>query len=42
MQVIHPRCAGLDLGKDVLAAAVRVQDADGVKRECRTYGTTSH
>jgi len=42
MQVMHPRCAGLDLGKDVLAAAVRVQDADGVKQECRTYGTTSH
>lgn len=42
MQVIHPRCAALDLGKDVLAAAVRLQDASGIRRECRTYGTTGH
>jgi len=35
MQVMHPRCAGVDL----LVAAVRVQDAGGIKRECRTYGT---
>lgn len=42
MQVIHPRCAGLDLGKDVLAAAVRLQDASGTRRECRTYGTTGN
>jgi transposase len=41
MEVVYPRCAALDLGKDVLAAAVRVQDADGVKQECRTYATTS-
>lgn len=40
MQVMHARCAGLDLGKDVLAAAVRVQDAGGVQRECRTYRMT--
>lgn len=40
MQVIHPRCAALDLGKDVLVAAVRLQDEKGVTRECRTYGTT--
>jgi transposase len=40
MQVIHPRCAALDLGKDVLVAAVRLQDERDVTRECRTYGTT--
>lgn len=40
MQVMYPRCAALDLGKDVLAAAVRLQESDGVRRECRTYGTT--
>ena len=32
MQVIHPRCAALDLGKDVLAAAVRLQDGAEVRR----------
>jgi transposase len=40
MHVIHPRCAALDLGKDVLVAGVRLQDAGGVQRECRTYRTT--
>lgn len=40
MQVIHPRCAALDLGKDVLVAAVRLHDERAVTRECRTYGTT--
>jgi transposase len=42
MQVVYPRCAALDLGKDVLVAAVRVQDAGGVTCECRTYGTTAN
>ena len=42
MNVMHPRCAALDLGKDVLVAAVRVQDETRVERDCRTYGTTSH
>jgi transposase len=40
MQVVHPHCAALDLGKDVLAAAIRLQDAKEARRECRTYGTT--
>jgi transposase len=42
MQVVYPRCAALDLGKDILVAAVRVQDAGGVTCECRTYGTTAN
>jgi transposase len=41
MQVMNPRCAGLDLGKDVVVAAIRIQDVTGVMRECRTYGMTS-
>jgi transposase len=41
MNVMHARCAALDLGKDVLVAAVRVQDGASVERACRTYGTTS-
>ena len=41
MQVMNSRCAGLDLGKDIVVAAIRVQDAAEVTRECRTYGTTS-
>lgn len=41
MNVMQPRCAALDLGKDVLVGAVRVQEGTRVERECRTYGTTS-
>ncbi len=41
MHVMHPRCAALDLGKDMLVAAVRLQDGGAVQRECRTYKTTS-
>ena len=35
MDVIHPRCAGLDLGKDMLVAAVRIQDGGKVRCEHR-------
>lgn len=40
MHVMHPRCAALDLGKDELMAAVRLQEGTKVERECRTYRTT--
>jgi transposase len=39
MRVVYSRCAALDLGKDILLAAVRVQDAAGVTRDCKTFGT---
>lgn len=42
MEVIHPRCGSVDLGKDVLVAAIRLQEGSSVTRECRTFGTTSH
>lgn len=38
MEVMHPRCAGLDLGKDELVACVRIQ---GSEHECRTFRTTT-
>jgi transposase len=41
MDVIHPRCAGLDLGKDMLVAAVRIQDGGKVRYEHRVFQTTS-
>lgn len=40
MEVIRPRCAALDLGKDVLVAAVRLQDGPKIQLTCRTFGTT--
>ncbi len=38
MEVMHPRCAALDLGKDELVACVRIQ---GSEHECRSYPTTT-
>jgi hypothetical protein len=38
MQVMYPRCAALDLGKDVLAAAIRVQDEQGSSRSAGRTG----
>ena len=38
MEVMHPRCAALDLGKDELVACVRIQ---GSEHECRSYRTTT-
>src|SRR5262245_61995358 len=35
MEVLYPRCAGLDLGKDVLVACVRIH-GHPVQQECRT------
>jgi transposase len=40
MHVVHARCAALDLGKDMLMAAARVQEGAHVERTCRTYRTT--
>ena len=39
MEVLHPLCAALDLGKDVLVAAIRLQQGARVTRACRTFGT---
>jgi transposase len=41
MEVVHPRCAGLDVHKDSVVACVR--NAEGARVECetRTFGTTT-
>jgi transposase len=42
MEVLYPRCAGLDVHKDTVVAAVRVIEGDGsVRREVETYATTT-
>jgi hypothetical protein len=43
MEAIVSRAAGIDIGKAVLKATVRVQDEHGRKtrREVRTFGTTT-
>jgi transposase len=40
MEVMYPRCAGLDLGKDALVACVRIHGRP-VQQEVRTFATTT-
>jgi transposase len=41
MEVLHPRCAGLDVHKDTVVACVRIVEGSDVRREVRSFGTTT-
>jgi len=41
MEVIHPRCGGLDVHKQTVVACVRLALGDKVTREVRTFETTT-
>ena len=42
MEVLYPRCAGLDVHKDTVVAAVRLIEGDGsIRREVETFATTT-
>ena len=41
MEVLHPHCAGLDVHKDSVVACVRHMVEGTVKREVRTFKTTT-
>jgi transposase len=42
MEVLYPKCAGLDVHKDTVVACVRVQQSDGRPlQEVRTFATTT-
>jgi hypothetical protein len=41
MDVIHARCAGLDVHKKTVVACVRVMADGAVRYEVRTFGTTT-
>jgi transposase len=41
MEVLHPHCAGLDVHKDSVVACVRHMADGAVKREVRTFRTTT-
>lgn len=41
MEVLYPRCAGLDVHKDMVVACLRVTANGTVGREVRTIGTTT-
>jgi transposase len=40
MEILHPRCAGLDVHKETVVVCVRCQDGPkGARQETRTFGT---
>ena len=41
MEVVHPRCAGLDVHKDLIVACVRLVGPGGIQQEVRKFGATS-
>src|SRR5689334_24916994 len=41
MEVLHPRCAGLDVHKATVVAAVRLVAGREIVREVRTFATTT-
>ena len=41
MDLLHPRCAGLDVHKASVVACVRIVCGDQIQRQVRTFGTTT-
>src|SRR3954447_11421059 len=41
MEVLHPRCAGLDVHKDIVVACVRLAEGGRVERHVETFATTT-
>ena len=41
MEVLYPRCAGLDVHKKTGVACVRIQQGQSVEQEVRTFETTT-
>src|SRR6202049_5068089 len=41
MEIMHERVAGLDVHKATIVGCVRVQVGREVRRECRTFATTT-
>src|SRR2546426_12645315 len=39
MEVIHPRCCGIDIHKESVVACLRLQEGRRVKTEGRRFGT---
>jgi transposase len=41
MEVLHPRCAGLDVHKDSVVACIRIQRGKKLAHQVETFGTTT-
>ena len=41
MEVMHPKCAGLDVHKDSVVACIRIQQGPRATHQVKTFGTTT-
>ena len=41
MEVLYPRCCGLDVHREMVVACVRLQDHRRKRTEVRSFGTTT-
>lgn len=41
MEILHPRCAGLDVHRDTVVACARLVEPDGIAIHVETFGTTA-
>jgi transposase len=41
MEVLHPKCAGLDVHKDMVMACARTAEGGGIQQEVRSFATTT-
>src|SRR5262245_55969417 len=41
MELVHRKCAGLDVHKNVIVACARIVEERGVRRELKRFGTTT-
>ena len=41
MEVLYPRCAGLDVHKDLVVACVRLAEGRTVERQTARFGTST-
>jgi len=41
MELLHPRCAGLDVHKDSVVACIRIQQGPQAVHQLETFGTTT-
>ena len=39
MEVVNPRCAGLDVHKETVTACVAIREGGRLSQEVRTFGT---
>ena len=41
MDMLHSRCAGLDVHKDLVVASARITEGEQIRRESARFGTST-